>query len=99
MVFSAEVVDGKEEEFNKWYDEHHIPLFSSKLPGLKNIRRFYSKRADPQFMTIYEFGSYEDLRKAMSSDESKAAGADSEAQVGVLIKSSKYGFYNQIFPK
>jgi antibiotic biosynthesis monooxygenase (ABM) superfamily enzyme len=99
MIFSAEVIPGKEEEFNEWYDLHHIPLFAGKLPGLKNVRRFYSKRAEPQFLAIYEFDSFDDLKRAITSEESKAAGADHDAQVGVLIKSSKYGLYNQIFPK
>lgn len=99
MIFSSEVIPGKEEEFNKWYDEHHIPLFAGKLPGLKNVRRFYSKKSDPQFLTIYEFESFDDLKKALSSEESKSAGADADSQVGILIKSSKYGLYDQIFPK
>jgi uncharacterized protein (TIGR02118 family) len=99
MVFSVEVIPGKEEEFNKWYEEHHIPLFSAKLPRLKSVKRFYSKRGEPQYLTIYEFDSFDDLKKALSSEESKAAGADADAQVGVLIKSSKYGTYSQIFPK
>ncbi len=99
MIYSAEVIPGKEEEFNRWFDDHHIPLFSGKLPGLKNVRRFYSKRSDPQFVTIYEFESYDDLKKALASDESKSAGSDADSQVGVLIKSSKYGFYSQVYPK
>src|SRR5579884_976473 len=55
LVVSADVIEGREAEFNKWYDEHHIPLFSGKIPHLKRVRRFYSKRANPSFITIYEF--------------------------------------------
>jgi antibiotic biosynthesis monooxygenase (ABM) superfamily enzyme len=99
LVVSLEVVPGKEEEFNRWYDEHHIQLYAGKLPGLKIVRRYYSKRSDPQFMTIYEFESFNDLEKALSSEEAKAAVADSDPQVGLLIKSQRVGTYNQIFPK
>jgi uncharacterized protein (TIGR02118 family) len=99
LVVSMEVVLGKEEEFNRWYDDHHIPLYAEKMPGLKAVRRYYSKGSDPQFMTIYEFKSFDDLEKALSSEEAKAAVADADPQVGVLIKSQKFGTYNQIFPK
>jgi antibiotic biosynthesis monooxygenase (ABM) superfamily enzyme len=99
MVFSAEVMPGKEEEFNNWYDDHHIPLFSKKLPGLKNVKRYFSKRANPQFMTIYEFASFEDLKKTLASDELKAAKMDADAQIGVLMKSSNTSLYDQIYPR
>jgi uncharacterized protein (TIGR02118 family) len=99
MIYSGNVVPGKEDEFNKWYDEHHIPLFSSKLPGVRNVRRFYSSKSDPQFVTIYGFDSFDDLKRALSSEESKAAGRDADAQAGVLIKSSKYSIYNEVYPK
>ena len=99
LIFSAEVIPGKEEEFNKWYDEHHIPLFSQKLPGLKKVKRFYSKRAEPQFLAIYEYDSFDDLKKSLSSEEMKAAAADADSQKGILISSSKTSVYDQIFPK
>jgi hypothetical protein len=99
LIFSAEVVPGKEDELNKWYDEHHIPLFSEKLPGLKKIRRFYSKRAEPQFLAIYEYDSFDDLKKSLASEAMKAAAADADSQKGILISSSKSAVYDQIFPK
>jgi uncharacterized protein (TIGR02118 family) len=99
LIFSAEVVQGKEDELNKWYNEHHIPLFAQKLPGLRKVRRFYSKRADPQFLAIYEFDSFEELKKSLASEEMRAAAADAESQKGILINSSKSVVYDQIYPK
>lgn len=99
FIVSAEVIPGKEEEFNRWYDEHHIPLFSGKLPHLKSVRRFYSKNSNPKFLAIYEFDSYEDLEKSLSSEESKAAREDSTKQVGILVKPFTFNMYSQIYPK
>ncbi len=99
FIVSAEVIQGREEEFNRWYDEHHIPLFSGKLPHLKSVSRFYSKNSNPKFLTIYEFDSFEDLEKSLSSPESKAAREDSTKQVGILVKPFTFNTYSQIYPK
>ncbi|MGI0079139.1 MAG: hypothetical protein ACRECH_05905 [Nitrososphaerales archaeon] len=99
FIVSAEVILGKEEEFNTWYNEHHIPLFSGKLPFLKSVRRYFSKKSSPQFLTIYEYESYEDLEKSLASLESKAAREDSTKQVGLLVKHFVFSTYSQIFPK
>jgi len=32
LVVAANSIPGKEEEFNVWYDDHHIALFSRKMP-------------------------------------------------------------------
>lgn len=93
------MISGKEEEFNKWYDEHHIPMFSGKMPHLKSVRRFYSKRSEPHFIAIYEFASFDDLKESMSSKESEAAGEDADKQVGVLVKSFTFNSYSQIYPR
>ena len=99
LIVSAEVIPGKEEEFNTWYNEHHIPLFSGKFPFLKSVKRYYSKKSNPQFLAIYEFDSYEDLEKSLASAELKAAREDSTKQVGVLVKHFTSSTYSQTFPK
>jgi antibiotic biosynthesis monooxygenase (ABM) superfamily enzyme len=98
LVVSADVIPGKEAEFNKWYDESHIPQFFANLPMVRSIRRFHSKRSNPQFLTIYEFDSMDDLKKFLSSDEAKSAGADADKQIGALAKSFSYNSYSQIYP-
>src|SRR5579875_1172840 len=97
LVVSADVIAGKEEEFNKWYDEHHIPLYSSKMPHVKSIRRFYSKRSSPSFITIYEYASMDDLKKSLGSREAKGAGDDADKQIGVTARSFSYHSYAQIY--
>jgi hypothetical protein len=99
LIVSAEVLPGKEEEFNKWYDEYHIPRYSGKMPFVKSLRRFYSKKSTPQFIAIYEYDSFDDLKKSLASKESALAGEDADKQVGKLVKSFAYNTYSQIYPK
>ena len=98
LVISADVIPGKEDEFNKWYDEHHIPLYSGKMPFLQSVRRFYSKRSNPQFLAVYEFASFDDLKKSIVSEESKLAGEDADKQIGKLVKSFSSNAYFQTYP-
>jgi hypothetical protein len=97
LIVSAEVIPGKEEEFNKWYDEHHIPLYSSKMPRVKSISRFYSRRANPSFLAIYEYDSMDDLKVSLASRESAGAGVDADKQIGVTARSFTYNSYAKIF--
>jgi hypothetical protein len=74
-------------------------MYSGKMPFLKSVRRFYSKKANPQFIAIYEYDSVDDLRKSMASRESELAGQDADRQVGKLVKSFGFNTYSQIYPK
>jgi len=91
------VLPGKEEEFNKWYDQHHIPNYSGKMPLLKSVKRLYGKRSQPQFLALYEYASFEDLKKSLASPESDLSGKDADSQVGKLVKSFAFNTYTQIF--
>lgn len=99
LIVSADVISGKEDEFNEWYDQHHIPNYSGNLPLVKSVRRFYSRRSNPQYVAIYEYGSFDELKKSMASEESKLAGEDADKQIGRLVKSFTYNTYSQIYPK
>lgn len=93
----VDVIPGKEPELNDWYDNHHIPEYAGKLPLLKSVKRFYSKKSAPEFLAIYEYDSFDDLKKSLASEEAKAAGEDANKQVGVLIKSISYKTLAQIY--
>lgn len=99
LIVSAEVLPGREDDFNEWYDEHHIPLFSGKFPRLKSVKRFHSHKSNQEFIAIYEFGSHEDLDRALSSQERKDAKDDSSKQIGILVKSFSSNTYSQVYPK
>jgi hypothetical protein len=94
LAVGSDIVPGMEDEFNRWYDQEHIPKYASKMPYLKSVRRYYSKRGKPQSLAIYEYSSMEDLKKSLASAESKAAGDDADKQVGKLAKSFSFNTYS-----
>ena len=98
LIVSADVLSGKDEEFNLWYNDHHIPEFSNKMPYVKTVRRYFSKRGTPSFIAVYEYNSWEDLKRSIASKESNDAGLDADIQVGILVKSFTCTSCNQIFP-
>ena len=68
---------GKEAEYNKWYDQHVTTFF--KFPGLKRVSRnrcvnsFKSGDKCPQYLTIYEFDTKEDLEAFSKSEAMEIA--------------------------
>jgi len=42
-----------EAEFNRWYDEEHIPLLSA-VPGVLRARRFFDPQGKPRHVALYE---------------------------------------------
>lgn len=68
------------EGFEEHYRDTHIPLVE-KTPGVQEIRQTRATGApggDPAFYLVIEivFGSEDDLKTALRSDEFTAAGAD-----------------------
>ena len=66
----------KEEEYNKWYDQHVETFFT--FPGAKRIVRnkcyqpMQNPDSCPQYVVIYEFDTKEDLEAFLKSDASQA---------------------------
>lgn len=40
IVFSGPLDDASEAEFNRWYDEVHIPECRMALPGIRSVQRY-----------------------------------------------------------
>jgi hypothetical protein len=52
MVYTDVSVE-HEEEFNRWYDEEHIPERLS-IPGVLNAARYVAVRGGPKYLACYE---------------------------------------------
>lgn len=52
LVVSVTLHAGKEEEFNKWHREEHVPMLS-KVPGWLRTRRFVTSSVEPKDVTEY----------------------------------------------
>lgn len=57
LIVHTSPADGREDEYNAWYDDVHLPEFSA-LPGVLNGRRFKvvspDQDAKPVYAAIYE---------------------------------------------
>jgi hypothetical protein len=42
-----------EAEFNRWYDEEHVPLIT-KVPGVLRARRFFDPAGKPRYVALYD---------------------------------------------
>jgi hypothetical protein len=53
LLVQNDVVEGSEEEFNRWYQQEHL---SDRLgvPGFNSARRYRGIDAQPAFMAVYE---------------------------------------------
>jgi hypothetical protein len=68
LIVYTSPADGKEDEYNAWYDDIHLAEFSA-LPGVINGRRFKVAGGDkPQYAAIYELSTHpDDVMAAMNA--------------------------------
>ena len=52
LIVHTSPADGREEEYNAWYDDVHLPEFSA-LPGVLTGRRFRVVSPDPAAKPVY----------------------------------------------
>lgn len=57
MVYT-DVPPEVEEEFNRWYDEEHIPERLA-IPGVLNAARYVAQRGGPKYLACYELDESE----------------------------------------
>ncbi len=55
LVVKATIIKDREEEFNRWYQEDHIPK-ALVYPGMVSARRYKAIMGEDkwQYMTVYE---------------------------------------------
>ena len=52
LIVHTSPADGREDEYNAWYDDIHLPEFSA-LPGVISGRRFRVVSPDPAAKPVY----------------------------------------------
>lgn len=67
LLVMIEVEPGYEAEFNRWYNEEHVPERLG-CPGFLNARRFVAIEGEPKYLALYDLESpdvlqSEDYRK------------------------------------
>ena len=70
FIVMAKMTPDKEEAFNKWYNEEHLPRVLERHPGVLTGRRYKIIEGidEYQYMAVYEYESYESLEKNQSSE-------------------------------
>ena len=73
FVVMAKLTPDKEEAYNRWYNEEHMPRFLERIPGVLSGRRYKILEGEEeyQFLALYEFESYEAMDAALKSDAVK----------------------------
>ena len=56
LIVRIDVVKEKEEEFNRWYDEEHIPNLLG-VPGVLWAKRGIDTGKGPKYIAVYEHES------------------------------------------
>ena len=60
LIVYTSPAEGRDDEYNAWYDDIHLPEFSA-LPGVNTGRRFkVAGDGKPQYAAIYELSTHPD---------------------------------------
>jgi hypothetical protein len=62
LVVTVEIDPADDEEFNRWYDEEHIPEKLAE-PGFLSVRRLKSSDGASKYLVVYELETAEAATK------------------------------------
>jgi uncharacterized protein (TIGR02118 family) len=98
FVVKATIPKDQEKEFNRWYDEVHIPMVL-QFNGMVSARRYKALVGEEkfQYMAVYEVKDEATLKKLMDSDHMKMLRADYDAKFGPVSERARFA-YVQVFP-
>ena len=99
LVVTMDVDPEDEAEFNKWYNEQHLPE-RMEIPGYISARRFRLEEGDGalKYLCIWELEDGSPLQSRMYKDQQADPTALYE-RVNKTIKARTRGLYRQIFPE
>ena len=60
LMFMVEIDPEHEEEFNRWYNEEHLPE-RAHCPGFRSARRFKASDGSSRYLALYDLDSPEVL--------------------------------------
>lgn len=98
FVVRATITKEREADFNKWYNEEHVPQVL-QYNGAVSGRRYKRIMGDDtyQYMAVYEFASEEVFQKFLQSDHLKALRAEYDKHFGSVSERIGTG-WTQVFP-
>ena len=98
FMVKASIPKEKEEAFNRWYNEVHVPMFL-QFNGAVSARRYKAILGEDkyQYLAMYELKDEATFQKLMDSDHFKALRADYDANFGSVSERARLA-YVQVFP-
>ena len=92
MIAMFDIPEALDEEFNRWYDEEHIPEKVGAVPGFIRARRYKSLDGRPNYMCIYELEDLSVLENPTYQGNYKEA-----TPLTVKMKSKAKTFYRNVY--
>jgi Domain of unknown function (DUF4286) len=63
LLFTTDIDPALEDEFNRWYEEEHLPERMA-IPGFITARRFRALEGGPKYLALYDLESPDVLQAA-----------------------------------
>src|SRR5437899_6406424 len=99
FVVKATIRKDREDAFNRWYNEEHVPQVL-QFKGLVSARRYKALEGEDryQYMAVYELQDEATYRRFIVSEHMKALRADYDAKFGAASERARFA-YTQVWPQ
>jgi hypothetical protein len=92
-IVTASVEPDWEDDFNRWYDDEHVPALLA-VPGYRSGTRYVAVEGEPRYMAFWEI----DAMDAYTSEAHDVAVNTPWTARGAPHRDVQMAFYEQIFP-
>ncbi len=98
FTVKATISPEQEDEFNRWYNQEHVPQFLS-YPGTVSARRYRSIMGEDKYryIAVYEVQDEATLHRMLESEHFAALKADYDARFGGVSERVRAA-YVQVWP-
>lgn len=98
LIVKQTITEDREEAFNRWYNEEHVPQFM-QWKGVVSARRYKAFLGEDkyQYIAIYELESQESLERLFHSDLGKALRDEYDKNFGDVSERVRF-MYTQVWP-
>jgi hypothetical protein len=98
FVVKATITKEREEAFNRWYNDEHVPQVL-QFPGVVSARRYRALEGEDRYryMAVYELRDEATYRRLMDSEHMKTLRAEYDAHFGPVSERARFA-YEQVFP-
>ncbi len=75
LIVQMDMAEEKEDEFNEWYNNKHIPEII-QVKGFVSGKRYKAAKGSPKYLAVYEFENADVIKDAMKDEGFAKAGKD-----------------------